>query len=825
MLALPQDLRYALRTFARNPGFTLAALLSLAIGIGANTSIFSVAHALFLRPLPFPDAERLVILWNRSPGLNILQDWFSTAQYFDIKSQHQGFDSVALAIGGIYNLTGDGEPERVGAVRVSSNLFSMLGARPLHGRLFVTDEDSPGHTPTAVLSYALWARRYGSDPAIVGRSILINGQPYLVAGILPGAFTLPHEVLPVLRGTDSAEILLNLPLAPAAARVRDHEDYNILGKLKRGVPVGQAQAEMDTITAHLRRDFPEVYPPNGGLTFSIVPLLEEVVGDVRPMLYVLLGSVGFVLLIACANVANLMLSRGIARQQEMGVRAAMGATRGRIVRQLLTESVLLALGGGVVGVLFSIWSVRWIHAVGTKTIPRLQEIAIDGRVLLFTLLLSLFSGMLFGLAPALRISRLDLYTTLRAGGRGVAGIGSMWRRGHAPRRLLVICELALSLVLLIGAGLLIRSFARLEGVLPGFNPSGVLTFDLTMAGRKYTDSQVVLNSYRRLWDSLEHLPGVVGVGGITSMPLSKDYAWTPITIEGRTPPAGEKFLNADARVAGGHYFQAMGIPLLAGRFFNDQDTVTNPRVVIVDERMALEYWPGGGAANAVGKRIHVVQSTSKDYWQTVVGVVGRVKQESLDSDPRIAFYSPQTQAPSRALTVVLRSVADPAALSGAVKREIRDLDPDLPMYSVRTMRQRVDESLARRRFFKMLLALFAGLALALASIGIYGVMAYLVSQGTREIGIRIALGATQRGILGMVVRQGMTLAISGVAIGLAGAFVLTRLMRGLLFGIEATDTVTFTAIPLLLTVVALLATYIPARRAASIDAIVSLRCE
>jgi predicted permease len=401
----------------------------------------------------------------------------------------------------------------------------------------------------------------------------------------------------------------------------------------------------------------------------------------------------------------------------------------------------------------------------------------------------------------------------------------MWGRGHAPRRLLVIAELALSVVLLIGAGLLIRSFARLESVPPGFNPAGVLTFDLTMAGRGYADSQVVLSSYRRLWESLERLPGAVAAGGTTSMPLSRDYAWTPITIEGRTPPAGEKFLNADARVAAGHYFQAMGIPLLAGRFFDDRDTLSNPRVVIVDERMALEYWPGGGAARAVGKRIHLVESTSGEYWETIVGVVGRVKQESLDSDPRIAFYLPHTQAPSRAVTVVLRSGADPAALMAAAKKEIRDLDPDLPIYSVRTMQQRVDESLARRRFFKLLLALFASLALAVAAIGIYGVMAYLVSQGTREIGIRMALGATERGILGLVVRQGMVLAIAGVAIGMAGALGLTRFLRTLLFGVPATDRVTFIAIPVLLATVALFASYIPARRAARTDAMVSLRCD
>jgi predicted permease len=379
-------------------------------------------------------------------------------------------------------------------------------------------------------------------------------------------------------------------------------------------------------------------------------------------------------------------------------------------------------------------------------------------------------------------------------------------------------------VLLIGAGLLIRSFARLESVPPGFNPAGVLTFELTMAGRKYTDSQVVLSSYRRLWEALEHLPGVTAAGGTTSIPLSQDYAWTPITIEGRTPPAGEKFLNADARLAAGHYFQAMEIPLRAGRFFNDQDTLTSTRVVIVDERLAREYWPGpGGLEEAVGKRIHVVQSTSN--WHTIVGVVGRVKQESLDSDPRIAFYFPQTQASGRALTVVLRSGGDPAALSGAVRQELRGLDPDLPMYSVRTMRQRMDDSLARRRFFKLLLAMFASLALALAAIGVYGVMAYLVSQGTREIGIRIALGATERSILGLVVGQGMVLAVSGVACGVLGALIFTRFLGSLLFGVNSTDLATFTAIPVLLTAVAFLASYIPARRAARVDAVVSLRCD
>ncbi len=822
MEQLWRDVWYALRAFRRNPGFTLAALVSLAIGMGANTSVFSVANALLLRPLPYKDAERLVVLWNRSPGLGIAQDWFSTAQYFDIRNGSHAFEHVAIAIGGSFNLTGDGEPERVGAVRVSSNLLPMLGARAMAGRLFVSEEDLPGHLATAVLSYGMWGRRYGYDPRMLGKSILINGQPYRVAGILPASFALPREVLPTLTGTEQTDIFLPLPLGAEAAGVRTREDYNIMGKLKPGVSTEQARAEMDTLTARLTRDYPEVYPPNGRLTFGIVPLLDQVVGDVRRMLWMLLGAVGFVLLIACANVANLLLSRAMARRQEMGVRSALGASRSRIVRQLLTESVLLAVCGGGLGVLFSFWSVKWIHALGTRSVPRLPEIALDGRVLLFTLTLSLVAGILFGMAPAWRVARVDPQSSLKLGGRGSAGMGALWGRGNNARKLLVISELALSVILLIGAGLLIRSFARLQDVPPGFDPRNVLTFDLTMAGRKYADATSVLNTYRELWQRLEQLPGVTAAGGTTSIPLSEAYAWTPITIEGRAPLAGEKFINSDARVVGGNYFQAMGIPLRRGRFFTEQDNSSKPRVLIIDEHMAEEFWP---KQDPVGKRIHIVQLNAKDPWQTIVGVVGRVKQDSLDSDPRIAFYTPQTQSPSRAMTVTVRSAGDPAKMAGAVKNEIRTLDRELPMYSVRTMLERVDESLARRKFFEMLLSVFAALALALATVGIYGVMSYLVSQGTREIGIRIAVGATPGSILALVVRQGMALAMSGVAIGLLGALALTRLMRSLLYGVEATDGLTFTAVALLLSFIALAACAIPARRAARVDAVSSLGCE
>src|SRR5215472_8045252 len=814
------DIRFALRSLAKNPGFTLSAVLSLAIGIGANASIFSVANALLLRPLSYENADRLVILWNRSPGLNITRDWFSTAQYLDIKGGHNGFEQLAIAIGGNYNLTGQGEPERVGVMRASSTLLPMLGARPALGRLPTPDEDSPARPATAVLTYGMWERRFGRDPQMVGKFIIINGQMYEVVGVLPQHFSLPQEVLPLLYGTEQAEIFLPLPLAPSAAHVRDHEDYNIVGKLKPGVSLQQAQAEMDTITARLRRDFPENYPPNGGLTFSIVPLLEQVVGDVRRSLWVLLASVGFVLLIACANVADLALSRAMARQQEIAVRTALGAGPWHIVRQLLTESVLLSVCGGALGVFICFFSVRWIHILGTKSIPRLQDVGIDGRVLLFTLLLSVFSGILFGVVPALRASRINLNSALKHSSRGSTGMSLVWGRGNNLRRLLVASELALSVVLLIGSGLLIRSFARLQGVPPGFNPRGVLTFDLTMTGGKYNDKPTILNTYRQLWERLEHSPRAIAAGGVTSLPLSQAFAWTPITVEGRTPLPGEKFLNADERIVAGHYFDAMGIPLRRGRFFNEQDDTTKPIAVLVDEYMAEQLWPG---QDPIGKRIHIVELQSKDPWQTVVGVVGRVKQDSLDSEPRIAFYLAHLQFPTRAMTVAFRGRMDPAAMLSAAKTVLQSLDPDLPMYYVRTMEQRVDESLARRRFSMLLLGVFASVALVLATIGVYGVTTYLVNLGTRELGIRIALGASERHVLSLVVRQGMALALSGVTVGLAAAFLLTRLIRSLLFGVAATDPFTFVGISLLLAIVTLLATYIPAHRATQIDPMISLR--
>ena len=823
MSILLQDVRHALRALAAAPAFAVAAILSLAIGIGANTTVFSIVDGLLLRALPYQDAERLVILWNRSPGLDITEDWFSTAQYFDIKNGHRGFEQVAIAIGGNYNLTGWGEPERVGTIRVSSSLLPMLGQQAALGRLFVSDEDLPDRTATAVLSYGTWVRRFGSDPGVLGKKLMLNGVPYEVVGVMPRSFSLPREVMPTLDGAEQAEILLPLPLPANAAQDRNHEDYNIVGKLKPWVSVGQAQAEMDTITARLQHDFPEQYPPNGGLTFGIVPLLEQVVGNVRHTLYLLLGAVGFVLLIACVNVANLQLSRAVARQKEIAVRNALGATRVRIVRQLLTESMLLALAGGALGIALAWLALQSVRLLGPQSVPRVNDVGIGPAALAFTFVVSVLSAILFGLAPALQVSRLDVQTTLKDASRTSAGVSAIWGRGNNLRRSLVIAEIALCAMLVIGAGLLIRSFARVRDVNPGFNPRNVLTLELTMTGERYKDKQAVLAAYHELWQRLERLPGVTAAGAVTSLPLSQMFAWGPITVEGRVPPPGEKFINADIRMASGHYFQTMEIPLRAGRLFKDEDMADKPRVAIVDDTMAQRLWPG---QDPIGKRFHNggIRETGSP-WITVVGMVRPVKQYTLDSDSRIAFYLPQTQFPTRAMNVVLRSSNDPVALAGAVKQQIHELNPDLPLYNVSTMQERFDKSLARRRFIMLVLGTFAAISLGLAMVGIYGLISYLVGQGSREVGIRLALGATPANIMKLIVRGGMTLALWGVGIGVAGALVVSRLMRSLLFGVGATDAVTLVAVPVLLAGIALLASYLPARRAAQIDPSTSLRCE
>jgi predicted permease len=811
-------IRHALRALRRSPGLTIAAIISLALGIGANTAIFSVTRALLLQPLPYANPDRLAILWNRSPGLNIAEDWFSTAQYVDIKTRHTGFEELAIALGANANLTGGGRPERVGTIRVSSNLLPMLGAEPVVGRLFEPFEDAPGSTPTAVMSHGLWSRRFGQDPGIVNTVLTVNGLPYTVIGVLPQTFSLPREVLPTLGVVADGDLFLPLPLGADAATIRTREDYNLMGLLKPGVTLEAAQLEMDALTASLRQEHPEVYPPNGGLTFSVVPLLEQVVGDVRPILWTLLASVICVLLIACANVANLLLARALDRRKEIAVRVALGAGRAHIVRQLLTESLLLAGAGGVGGILLALAGIRWIQALQPANVPRLTAIALDGHVLLFTVAVSLLAGLLFGLAPALH-TRTD-QMAMGHSARGASGVGVLWGRGHSLRRLLVAGELALAVLLLIGAGLLIRSFAQLQQVSPGFSADGVLTMELTLTGARYPNAVPIRETYKQLWERLEALPGIDAAGGVTALPLSNAFAWGPITIEGRVPPAGEVFINADMRTVGGRYFEAMQIPLIRGRLFAESDTADQPRAVIIDARLARDLFPD---QDPIGRRLKFGDANSTSPWETIIGVVGQVKQYALDADSRIALYRPITQSGARSLFVVARSSADPRSLMSAAAGVVAGLDADVPIYRMMAMEDRVNDSLVRRRFLMVLLSLFAGVALVLAVVGIGGVMAYVVSQGTRDLGIRLALGATPASILALVMYQGAVVAALGIGVGLGAAVAGARVLDALLFAVPARDPLTFLAAAGGLLLVALAAVLIPAQRAARVDPLVSLR--
>jgi predicted permease len=817
---LPIDLRDALRGFARHPGFAAAAIVSLAVGIGANTAIFSVARGLLLKPLPYPDPERLVILWNRSPGLGISQDWFSTAQYVDIRAA-ASLDQAAIVYGANETIAGDGEPERIATLRVSSNLFPMLGAKPLLGRLLLPEDDVQTPAASAVLGYGTWVRRYGRDPAVIGRHLELNGRSFQIVGVLPESFSLPHEVVPTLGVAADADLVIPLPLAPSAAQARNREDFNVIGRLKPGRSVADLEADMTALTARLRRDFPDFYPPNGGLTFGVVPLREQVVGGARSSVKLLTAAVACVLLIACANVANLLLSRGVARQREIAVRAALGANRRRIVRQLLTESLLLAFAGGAAGLLLADWGLQLIHQLGAGSVPRLHDIRIDGLVLIYVAAVSLISVLLFGLAPAVRAARVDLQTHLKDGHGAAAGLAP-WGRRQRTRKALVIAELTLSVVLLIGAGLLIRSFANVLHVQPGFNPAGVLTVEVTLPPPKYVDTDHVLEGYRELWTRLSSIPGVVAVGGVTSLPLSNMLAWGPITVEGRIAKTSERFINVDQRAIAADYFRVMQVPLVAGRPFDEQDTRANPRVAIVDDRTAATLWPGG---SAIGKRIRSggIDARPDAPWITIVGVVGAVKQDALDAESRMSVYFPQTQITPRGIVAVLRAQGDPAGLATAVRREIRDMKGNIPVYNLKTMEERLSESLAHRRFWMTLLAVFAALAAALAAIGIYGVIAFLVEQGAREVGIRMALGATPRDIALLVLRHGAALAGGGIAAGVTGAFLVTRVMRALLFGVSAGDAATYASVTAFVLATALAASYLPARRAANLDPVSTLR--
>jgi predicted permease len=816
MTTLLQDLRFGVRMLWKRPGFTAVAVVTLALGIGANTAIFSVVNGLLLRPLPFAESDRLAIIWTHSPGANVAQDWPSPGQFTAVKAQADAFESLALARGTSYNLAAEGMAERVGAVQVSSNMLPLLGARPLLGRVFLSAEDAPGQPLTVLLSHALWQRRFGGDPGVLGRAITLNGQSHEVVGVMPADFSLGYEVMPTVGSVQQAEVLLPLPLDAERMARQGDENYNVLGRLKPGATLEQARAELDLAARNLAQQFPDYYPPSRAFSVSVRPLLEQVVGDVRPALLVLLGAVGCVLLIACANVANLLLARAAVREKEMAVRTAIGAGRWRIVRQLLTESLALSFAGGALGLLIAFWGLDALRALAPGNIPRLQNIALDGRVLLFTSVVTMLTGVLFGLAPALRSSRVNLGETLKEGGRALAGGG-----GQRLRDVLVVVEIALSLVLLAGAGLLVRSFVRVQQVEPGFDARGVLSMRLSVTGTPYAGERST-EFYRQLLERARAMPGVESAGVASIIPLGGGIGWGGVTIEGYVPTTGQEAIQSDFRIAGVGYFETMRVPLVSGRYFDERDAAEGaPKVAIVDENMARTYWPG---QEAVGRRLKFGDDDDTP-WQTVVGVVGSVKQYALDTDSRVTVYTPHGQNPSGTMYVAARTSGDPGALAQALTTEARAIEPNVPVYDVKPMTERLSDSLARRRFAMTALGLFALVAMLLAAVGIYGVMSYSVAQRTREIGVRVALGASRWDVLGLVLRRGMLLAALGIGAGLAGALPLARVLGSLLFGVSASDPVTYAAISLLLALAALLACYIPARRATKVDPMVALRYE
>ncbi|MGH9752999.1 MAG: ABC transporter permease [Blastocatellia bacterium] len=819
MNTLWQDLRYGARTLLKNPGFTLIAVLTLGLGIGANTAIFSVVNGVLLRPLPYQEPERIVTLLNdaRSP--------VSPANFLDFRANSQSFAQMAAAEawGGV--LTGNDRPEQLSGLRMGEGLFTLLGAQPLLGRALQAEDYQPGKDCVIVLGHKLWQRVFGGDPNIIGRNITLSGESYAVVGVMPAQFQFPPF------WATRAEMWAPLDLRPRAANRRGNS-LRAFARLKPDVTLQQAQAEMDAMNKQLALAYPEA---NTGLNIRVEPLNEKVVGNIRRALLVLSGAVGFVLLIACANVACLLLARSAARQKEAAVRVALGASRWRIVRQLLTESLLLSLGGAALGILLALWGVDWLTTLlaGNSSgfsvrLPRLDEIKVDVAALGFTLAVSLVTSLLFGIAPALAASKPDVHQTLKESGRGTAG----GRR--RLRESLVVVELALALVILIGAGLLMNSFLKLQDVDGGFNPRNLLAMDVSLAGAPQYVGPAREMFYRQLTDRLRALPGVESASAINHLPLAGDVWGTPMAIEGRPlPPPGQE-IAVTFRVSRPGYFQTMGIPLRAGRDFTDRDTPDAPGVAVINETLAHRYWP---SEDPIGKRVTLDDprdNSQAPQWLTVVGVVKDVKQMSWTDAPSNEIYVPfqrsrgffiGTSGRFTSMTVVIRTTVEARSLATTAQEAVRAIDRNLPVSNVVTMEQVIADTLWQQRFNLQLIGIFAALAMTLAAIGLYGVMSYSVAQRTREVGLRMALGAQAGDVLKLVVGQGMKLALAGVALGLLAAAALTRLMERLLFEVSATDFSTFAVIAVLLTLVALVACWIPARRATKVDPMVALRHE
>jgi putative ABC transport system permease protein len=807
-----QDLRYGLRILSKNIGFTLTAVLALAIGIGANTAIFSLVNTILLRPLAFKDPDQLVWIWSRRVDRD--KAFFSIADFSDHRDQNQTLETMA-AIDPSWgvNLTDRGEPERFQGVRISAEAFQMLGVDAAVGRTLMPEDSKPGSSRVVVLSYGLWQRRFGSDRNLIGNTLTLNDNSYTVVGVLPQNFIIPNAetdvVSPLVLETD-----------PRRAD-RDNNFLRALARLKPGFTPQQAQSDLDSITTNLRQQYPLTNAKKVGP--KVLPLQEELVGSYNLALLMILGAVVLVLLITCSNLANLMLVRASARRKEMAIRSAMGASRMRLVRQLLTESSILALLGGTLGLLLAMWGVKFLVALSPANLPRAGEVSIDIRVLAFTLAISVLAALIFALVPALQTSKIGLNETLKAGGR--SSTGSL---GNRTRSLLVISEVALSLVLLIGAGLLVKSFQRIQEVNPGLDTDNLLLARLSLPQSSYKDRESMKVFYEKIESRIKVLPGVQSVGLASVLPLSAMNARSDFSIVGRPVVSLTEVPGAQNRWVSAGYFSTMKIPILEGREFTQYDTARSQDVVVIDEALARRYWPN---ESPVGAHIKFENEPTPRELE-VVGVVGNVKHFGLDEEPLATLYAPFYQMPENLVPVwasrinlVTRTSSDPMTLSAAIRREVQDVDKNVPASNVRTMGQFLSASVAPRRFNLLLLTVFAAAALLLTTSGIYAVISYSVVQRTQEIGLRMALGAQRSDVLKVVVGQGLKLVLIGVVTGLAGAFAFSRLISSLLFGVSSVDPITFAVMPVLLIGVALLASYNPARRATKIDPVIALRAE
>jgi putative ABC transport system permease protein len=799
MDTLLQDLRYALRILKKNPGFSGVAIITLALGIGANTAIFSVVNAVLLRSLPYAEPDRLVMVWEKRPNEGRFKGNVAPADFFDWRERNQTFEGIAALTESTVELSGKGDPERVSAGEVSSSFFEVLGVRPAFGRTFSIEHEQAGRHRVAIISDGLWQRRFGSDRELVGKTILLNDEQFEVIGILQPGFRFPGE-----------EIQLWRPMVSNSQEMRSRVRHflTVYARLKEGTTLEQSTVEMDRIGSELAQEFPNSNSTHGA---HVVSLKESLVGEVSGAMLILLGAVSLLLLIACANVANLLLARSAAREKEIALRSALGARRIRIVRQLLTESMLLSIVGGTLGVLLALWGVELLAHQVPSEVPRLHDLTPDVPVLLYTLGVSVFTGLLFGSAPAFQLSRARFGEALKEGARGS-------RAGQRIRNYLVISEVSLALVLLIGAGLLMRSFVALQKVEPGFRYENVMTAQLSLPRTRYRDNQQIKTFVNQLLQRVRELPAIDSAAVTWLLPMSSGDARTGIEVEGREAPEGEP-TRAHFRSVSAGYFETMGIDLLEGRVLNDRDVEGSPLVTLVNRRAAELYWPG---SSPIGRRLRIAGS---EQWREIVGVVGDVKYWGLEKAVNPEMYFPNNQYPVSSMTLVVRSSSDQGTLMGAVRAQARELDEQLPLSNVRSMEEVLSASTTSFRFYMLLFGAFAIVATGLAAAGIYSVLSYSVTQRTREMGIRMALGAKQVDLIKMVVGQGMVTALTGILLGAGGSLLVTHLISKLLFGVTHRDLVTFLAVPVLLMSVAVLACYLPARRAAKVEPMEALRYE